>query len=165
DLASINHHVISTSGWYVFEADFRDAAGVLAVDLNLRDALGTLLWTETRSDPSDLIATVVGGNRYTWFTFLEVDELAIDDTLLARDTVVTCSPASGSTFPIGTTTVTCSTTDACGNAETCTFDVTVVDVTDPSITACAPAQVLSADASCQALVPDLTGGVVATDNC
>ena len=43
--------------------------------------------------------------------------------------------------------------------------MTVVDVTNPTITACAPAQVLSADVNCQALVPDLTGGVVATDNC
>ena len=38
---------------------------------------------------------------------------------------VVCSPASGSTFPVGTTTVTCTATDACGNTDTCMFDVTV----------------------------------------
>jgi len=38
---------------------------------------------------------------------------------------VVCSPPSGSTFPVGTTTVTCTATDACGNASTSTFDVTV----------------------------------------
>jgi hypothetical protein len=34
-------------------------------------------------------------------------------------------PASGSTFPIGTTTVTCSATDGAGNTETTTFDIVV----------------------------------------
>ncbi len=37
----------------------------------------------------------------------------------------TCDPPSGSTFPIGTTTVTCSATDPCGNKGTCTFKVTI----------------------------------------
>jgi uncharacterized repeat protein (TIGR01451 family) len=38
---------------------------------------------------------------------------------------VTCSPASGSTFPEGVTMVTCTATDAAGNAATCAFTVTV----------------------------------------
>ncbi len=41
---------------------------------------------------------------------------------------VICSPASGSTFPVGTTTVTCTATDAGGNTATCPFTVTVFDV-------------------------------------
>ena len=36
-----------------------------------------------------------------------------------------CSPASGQTFPVGTTTVTCSGSDAAGNATNGSFDVTV----------------------------------------
>jgi hypothetical protein len=39
---------------------------------------------------------------------------------------VVCSPASGSTFPIGTTTVTCTATDAGGNQASCSFTVTVL---------------------------------------
>ncbi len=39
--------------------------------------------------------------------------------------VVGCDPASGSTFPIGVTTVTCTATDATGNAATESFTVTV----------------------------------------
>lgn len=35
DLETINHEVITTSGWYTFEHNFRDDNGVLAVDLNL----------------------------------------------------------------------------------------------------------------------------------
>jgi hypothetical protein len=36
-----------------------------------------------------------------------------------------CLPASGSTFPVGSTTVTCTATDDAGNSTNCTFDVTV----------------------------------------
>ncbi len=39
--------------------------------------------------------------------------------------VVECSPPSGSTFPSGTTEVTCTATDCSGNVSACTFDVTV----------------------------------------
>ncbi len=86
DLGSINHYTLTATGWYTFEWVFRNnGAGVLAVDLNLRDSGGTLLWTETRSNASDLIASVVGGNRYMWFTFLEVANLAIDNTRLNSD--------------------------------------------------------------------------------
>jgi hypothetical protein len=41
---------------------------------------------------------------------------------------VVCSPPSGSTFPRGATTVTCTASDAAGNSATCTFTVTVFDV-------------------------------------
>jgi hypothetical protein len=47
---------------------------------------------------------------------------------------VTFSPASGNTFPFGTTTVTASATDAAGNTATGTFNVTVQDTTPPVIT-------------------------------
>ncbi len=40
----------------------------------------------------------------------------------------TCTPASGSTFPRGTTTVTCKATDRSGNMASCAFTVTVYDV-------------------------------------
>ncbi|MGH2960560.1 MAG: HYR domain-containing protein, partial [Solirubrobacterales bacterium] len=47
---------------------------------------------------------------------------------------VTCDPASGSTFELGVTTVTCSATDAADNTATSTFTVAVEDTTDPTIT-------------------------------
>jgi immune inhibitor A len=40
--------------------------------------------------------------------------------------ILTVSPASGSVFPIGTTTVTANATDFCGNSNTCTFTVEVL---------------------------------------
>src|SRR5262249_27471026 len=47
---------------------------------------------------------------------------------------VTCTPASGSTFPLGTTTVTCTATDKAGNVGSASFTVTVKDTTAPAIT-------------------------------
>ena len=39
--------------------------------------------------------------------------------------VITCTPPSGSVFPLGTTSVTCTATNACGGIATCSFTVTV----------------------------------------
>ncbi len=47
---------------------------------------------------------------------------------------VTCSPASGSTFPLGTTEVGCSAADNSDNTATGSFGVTVVDTTPPVLT-------------------------------
>jgi hypothetical protein len=46
---------------------------------------------------------------------------------------VTCLPGSGSTFPLSTTTVSCSATDVAGNSATKTFTVTVEDKTPPTL--------------------------------
>ena len=61
--------------------------------------------------------------------------------------VPTCSPASGSTFPKGTTTVTCSVKDASNNMSACSFTVTVQDTQPPTIT-CPPNITFVAAATC-----------------
>ncbi|HVE98012.1 MAG TPA: HYR domain-containing protein [Mycobacteriales bacterium] len=45
----------------------------------------------------------------------------------------TCTPASGSTYEIGTHTVTCSTRDVAGNSDSGTFTVQVQDTTPPAL--------------------------------
>ena len=50
---------------------------------------------------------------------------------------ISSSPASGSFFVVGTTTVTVTATDEAGNSDVCTFDVTINDVESPIIT-CPP---------------------------
>ncbi|MBD1383442.1 SBBP repeat-containing protein [Metabacillus arenae] len=45
-----------------------------------------------------------------------------------------CSPASGSFFPVGMTTVTCTATDASGNTSSCSFTVTVQEAKPPVLT-------------------------------
>jgi hypothetical protein len=47
---------------------------------------------------------------------------------------VTCTPPSGSTFPLGSTTVTCKSTDAAGNTGQATFTIEVQDRTKPTVT-------------------------------
>jgi hypothetical protein len=66
------------------------------------------------------------------------DGAAVDFTVVATDDsdphpVVECAPASGSTFPVGTTIVTCTATDASGNDVSASFEVTVVDATGPAL--------------------------------
>src|SRR6185436_7657836 len=75
---------------------------------------------------------------------------------------ISYSPASGSFFPVGTTTVTATATDASGHTASCTFTVTVVDAQNPSITC--PANITrNNDANqCGAVV---TYTATASDNC
>ena len=74
-----------------------------------------------------------------------------------------CSPASGSFFPVGTTTVSCTATDASGNTATCAFTVTVNDVEPPVIS--------GASANPSSLRPPnhrfvyVTVSYTSTDNC
>ena len=61
---------------------------------------------------------------------------------------VTCAPASGETFPLGDTTVTCNATDSSGNqAVATTFAVHVVDTTAPVIAAHADVTVQATSAA------------------
>lgn len=46
---------------------------------------------------------------------------------------VSCNPASGSTFPLGGTTVTCTASDSHGNTSAASFTVNVVDTTKPNL--------------------------------
>jgi len=71
---------------------------------------------------------------------------------------VTCDPPSGTYFPVGKTTVTC--TSATGTS--CTFDVTVKDTEPPQITCPADITVGNDPGLCSAVV---TFAATATDNC
>jgi hypothetical protein len=76
---------------------------------------------------------------------------------------VTYSQASGTFYPVGTTTITATATDPSGNTTTCTFTVRVIDNIAPMIT-CLGAITVGTDAgSCQAVVTYVPA--TATDNC
>src|SRR5581483_4682346 len=74
-------------------------------------------------------------------------------------------PASGSTFLKGTTTVTNIATDTSSNQTVTTFTVTIVDREPPAIVTGASDATINADATAHASLPDLTGEVIASDNC
>jgi hypothetical protein len=77
---------------------------------------------------------------------------ALSYTASAHDIVdgavaAACVPASGSTFPFGSTTVNCSATDAHGNTASGSFTVTVADTTGPTLTVPANATVEATNAA------------------
>lgn len=77
--------------------------------------------------------------------------------------MVSCAPASGSTFPRGTTTVTCTASDSFGNtSQPCSFTVTVTDQTPPAVT-CPANIVKSTDPNQCSTTASYT--VTANDNC
>ncbi len=81
----------------------------------------------------------------------------------AVTTVRTAGLASGSSFPVGTTTQTYTATDASGNATTCSFTITVNDTQAPSITCNANIVVGNTSGQCSAIVTFTPP--VGTDNC
>jgi hypothetical protein len=91
--------------------------------------------------------------------------VATDNCTAAGSLVITQSPAAGTAIPAGPTTVTITVKDAANNITTCTTTVTVTDQTVPVITTCASNVTIPATSGCGAVMPNVTGGVVATDNC
>jgi hypothetical protein len=78
--------------------------------------------------------------------------------------IIECSPPSGSTFPVGTTTVTCTATDPCGGGSVeCSFSVTVEDREAPSITCPGNITVNNDPGQCGAIVNYPSPTV--SDNC
>ena len=70
---------ITTTGWYTFQHTFRNNGfGVLAVDMRVLSG-PTVLNTWTLSDPTDVIGTTVGGNRYGWLVYNDFPGLALDN--------------------------------------------------------------------------------------
>lgn len=63
-------------------------------------------------------------------TIVDYGVTAVDEC--AGDVEVSCTPASGSVFPPGATTISCTATDLSGNASHCSFIVTVVDTSTPT---------------------------------
>jgi hypothetical protein len=73
---------ITTSGWYTFRHTFRDVGGFLAVEFTILDHSGNIVpgadWTIYSGDA----ISNVGGHRYGWFPNQEIQDLAIDNSLL-----------------------------------------------------------------------------------
>jgi len=94
----------------------------------------TASFTITVQDTTPPVFVVVPGDltvEQATATGTEVDFVATaTDNIDANPTVV-CSPPSGSMFPLGTTTVTCTATDESGNQATADFTITVEDTTVP----------------------------------
>jgi hypothetical protein len=75
----------------------------------------------------------------------------------------TAGLASGSLFPIGTTTISYLATDGSGNSSTCNFNVTIVDNTMPTLVCPSHITVTAPGGACSVAVN--YGSITATDNC
>lgn len=85
-------------------------------------------------------ATEASGANGAAVTFTATSEDIVDGT---RD--ADCTPASGSTFPLGDTTVSCGATDTHGNVATpASFTVSVLDTTPPALSGMPADQLLEA---------------------
>lgn len=74
---------------------------------------------------------------------------------------VSCTPASGSFFPVGVTSVTCTARDNVNLTTTCNFSVTILDMEAPNII-CPANKTISCEES---LDPSNLGNPTALDNC
>jgi hypothetical protein len=68
-------------------------------------------------------------------------------------------------YDLGTNAVLLTVTDSHGESNSCLATVLVVDITRPTILSCPAATTNSADANCQAAIPNVLAGLIASDNC
>lgn len=129
-------------------------------------AMGCTIWSFTKSDiiaptitcPANVIANTTTGICSAVVTYGSIS--ATDNCSAPSITLISGLP-SGSTFPVGITTIVYRASDSSNNTSTCSFTVTVRDLQVPTIT-CPGAVTVQ----CASLVPPVnTGNVTATDNC
>src|SRR3989449_627237 len=109
--------------------------------------------------PSNLVLTADAGRcSRSNVTF------TVNATDNCRVTNLVSSPPSGSTFPLGTTTVTSIATDASGNQSTCSFTVTVLDQQPPDII-CPPDLTTNTAPGKESVTNIALGTPITSDNC
>ena len=86
------------------------------------------------STPTSVVAEATGPNG-AMVTYHATANDPVDGDITSK---MICTPASGSQFALGSTTVTCNVTDSGGNSASAHFTVTVKDTTPPIITAASP---------------------------
>ncbi|SJZ85141.1 beta strand repeat-containing protein [Consotaella salsifontis] len=89
NLETMNHGVVTEAGWYTFQwGMYEGANGALEVAINVYDQDGGFVFSQVLNTPDDLVADLAGGNRYLWFTDINVDGgIGVDNiTLTTLDT-------------------------------------------------------------------------------
>ena len=106
---------------------------------DLNTVRGRAFLSESPVFQPDVNAPVINCPEDTVVLCVMGDSLNVNYVVTAFDDCspivsVSCDPPSGSMFPIGTTTVTCTASDTVGNTEICSFDVTLQSPPPPVIT-------------------------------
>jgi HYR domain/Secretion system C-terminal sorting domain len=150
---------ITSTGTYTFPSSFANvtevrwsqSSGFMVVD-NM--VVSTKI---TGSCPKDIVTNNDPGKCGANVEF----SAGVEDNCSAS---IAFSPASGSFFSVGSTTVTATATDASGNTSSCTFKVKVNDTEAPKITSCPTDIAINNDAGKCGAIATWSNPVV-TDNC
>jgi hypothetical protein len=121
---------VTASDWMAYTAVGRNISGEPLSRTTWLNVRGAYIFCADTTPPAlqlpaDITAEATGASG-----------AVVTFTATASDTnplspMVSCTPASGSTFPLGATTVRCSATDAAGNTSNGSFRVTVADTAAP----------------------------------
>ncbi|MGI9102795.1 MAG: HYR domain-containing protein [Terriglobales bacterium] len=112
-----------------------------STDLSRNSASGTFIVTVTDTVPPSITVPLAVDAAAVNASGATVSYIATAADIVDGPLVPTCSPASGSIFPLGKTLVTCSATDHAGNSASGQFSVNVTDQTPPAIAGLADLQV------------------------
>src|SRR5579859_6891458 len=135
----LNQQIPSGSGWLLTQIKGINASGQLVGDgmFNGTQTVFRLNPAKTKDTTPPVIAPhadVSAEATSSSGAIVSYSAPSTSDNVDPNGTAI-CTPAPGSTFALGTTTVTCNATDAAGNVATpTTFKVVVKDTTPPVIT-------------------------------
>jgi len=116
------------------------------------------------SAPS-LVSASAGANCQGTVPNVTGQVVASDNCTAAGSLTVSQNPTAGTLLGVGQYNIIVTVTDAAGNSATTTVVLKVADTTAPTITSAPGLVTAPAGANCQGVVPNVTGQVVASDNC
>ena len=127
---------LSDEYWNGFTVGVQGTAAEVGLDVTILDGTGQGTIVNDDSDDTPPVVTVPADIT------VEATSAAgavVNFTATTEDDVdgaitPSCDSASGATFPLGYTSVTCTATDAAGNSGSASFAVNVVDTTPPDLT-------------------------------
>ncbi|WP_181566740.1 HYR domain-containing protein, partial [Aequorivita sp. CIP111184] len=158
--SAVNFTTDGSSTYYVLVHSFGGATGTF--ELNVSGFPVPVVGNPpVIACPADIVANNAPGTCGAVVNFTGV-AFDVEDGNISGDIIAT--PASGTVFPVGSTTVTLSVTDSDGNTVDCSFDVTVIDNELP-VAVC---QNLTLDLDPITGMVSITGADVdngSTDNC
>lgn len=131
-----------------------------STDLSGNTANGSFVITVTDTTAPNVVAPLSVTAAAVNSSGATVSYIATADDIVDGAIVPNCFPASGSMFPLGTTTVTCTAKDKAGNIASQSFPLTVADETLPVISGLVDIQLEATGLTTTVSWP----GVTATDN-